>query len=229
MDSVPQKSCITCKELKPLSDFPTRRDSPDGYRNQCHVCRKLARYNTTPGFLGPGDTKTCALCKKVKPVDQFWTSKVQRSGFTTRCKECGQAAARDWKRRNKDKIRAYEQANREYLLKLRRDWVERNRSRYLALRRKAAKTPYWKAYNRNKQALRRTLSRQGDVTPEKLQALLDSQHRCYYCHKPFTSRRKKTIDHVIPIVKGGEHVLSNLVVACQSCNSIKHDKIQTLL
>jgi len=35
------KRCIgDCNEIKPLSEFGKRKDSPDGYRNQCKDCRK---------------------------------------------------------------------------------------------------------------------------------------------------------------------------------------------
>jgi len=33
------KLCVTCKAQKPLSEFYKRKDSPDGYRNDCKVCR----------------------------------------------------------------------------------------------------------------------------------------------------------------------------------------------
>jgi hypothetical protein len=33
------KLCVACKAQKPLSEFYKRKDSPDGYRNDCKVCR----------------------------------------------------------------------------------------------------------------------------------------------------------------------------------------------
>lgn len=33
------KLCITCKAEKSLSEFYKRKDSPDGYRNDCKICR----------------------------------------------------------------------------------------------------------------------------------------------------------------------------------------------
>jgi hypothetical protein len=33
------KLCVTCKAQKPLSEFYKRKDLPDGYRNDCKVCR----------------------------------------------------------------------------------------------------------------------------------------------------------------------------------------------
>lgn len=42
-------------------------------------------------------------------------------------------------------------------------------------------------------------------------------HRCAYCG----ARVKLTQDHVIPLSKGGQHTASNIVPACQPCNSRK--------
>lgn len=45
-------------------------------------------------------------------------------------------------------------------------------------------------------------------------------HRCAYCHK----RKPLTMDHVIPLSRGGAHTLSNVVPACRNCNSRKRDR-----
>ena len=40
------KLCVTCKAEKSLSEFYKRKDSPDGYRNDCKDCRKaVSRQN----------------------------------------------------------------------------------------------------------------------------------------------------------------------------------------
>src|SRR3990167_2576329 len=64
------------------------------------------------------------------------------------------------------------------------------------------------------------------VTAEDwLEIIQQHNHRCYYCRK----RRILTIDHVIPLSKGGLHVKENIVPACKSCNSKKKDKIILLV
>lgn len=46
-------------------------------------------------------------------------------------------------------------------------------------------------------------------------------NKCQYCG----STKNLTIDHIHPKSKGGEDTWSNLVVACNSCNTQKSDKL----
>lgn len=50
----------------------------------------------------------------------------------------------------------------------------------------------------------------------KVVAEFDS--RCAYCMRKM---RRLTRDHVVPLFKGGNHTISNIVPACRSCNSSK--------
>jgi 5-methylcytosine-specific restriction endonuclease McrA len=43
---------------------------------------------------------------------------------------------------------------------------------------------------------------------------------CFYC-----GRSGGTVDHVVPLSRGGQHAEGNLVPACRSCNSSKGDKL----
>jgi 5-methylcytosine-specific restriction endonuclease McrA len=50
--------------------------------------------------------------------------------------------------------------------------------------------------------------------------------RCKYCGVPMswdTTRTGATIDHVVPISKGGKNQRGNLVLACRGCNNAKAD------
>lgn len=47
-----------------------------------------------------------------------------------------------------------------------------------------------------------------------------AQGRCGYCAQP-TPARQLTMDHRVPLVRGGRSTRSNLVPACKACNSAK--------
>lgn len=47
--------------------------------------------------------------------------------------------------------------------------------------------------------------------------------RCFYCGED-ASGRKGTVDHMVPLVKGGTNFPNNLTLACRTCNFDKHSK-----
>lgn len=58
------------------------------------------------------------------------------------------------------------------------------------------------------------------LTKEQWQAVLDHfHHQCVYC----SSEDSIEMDHVIPISKGGAHVIHNVVPACRRCNAGKNN------
>lgn len=44
--------------------------------------------------------------------------------------------------------------------------------------------------------------------------------RCYYCQR-LVAPGKLTMDHVVPMSRGGRSVKNNVVPACKYCNSMK--------
>ena len=44
--------------------------------------------------------------------------------------------------------------------------------------------------------------------------------RCHYCGRVVGARRL-TLDHVVPLIRGGTSVRANVVPACKDCNSAK--------
>ena len=52
------------------------------------------------------------------------------------------------------------------------------------------------------------------------EVLRRDRHRSQYCG----SNNRLTLDHVIPVSKGGEHKWNNVVTACESCNQRKRDR-----
>lgn len=47
-----------------------------------------------------------------------------------------------------------------------------------------------------------------------------SKRRCYYCGKE-VPENELTMDHLIPLIRGGKSIKSNLVPSCKNCNNKK--------
>lgn len=58
----------------------------------------------------------------------------------------------------------------------------------------------------------------------KTNLYIRDMYTCQYCSNQF-ERRHLTLDHVIPLSKGGKTIWTNIVAACGPCNSRKSDKI----
>lgn len=43
---------------------------------------------------------------------------------------------------------------------------------------------------------------------------------CHYCRRP-VGTKALTLDHVVPLVRGGRSIRANMVPACKDCNSKK--------
>lgn len=47
-----------------------------------------------------------------------------------------------------------------------------------------------------------------------------SEGKCYYCGKRFRPQ-ELTMDHIVPIIRGGKSKKGNIVPACKECNEKK--------
>lgn len=63
-------------------------------------------------------------------------------------------------------------------------------------------------------------SADGTVTSDVLNYLLETPV-CPYCCVAMTPETA-TIDHIVPISKGGQHTAENLAAVCKKCNRAKH-------
>lgn len=67
------------------------------------------------------------------------------------------------------------------------------------------------------------MSHRRSFTPaERIAVYNKSEGRCAICGE-FVPYDEFTVDHIIPLAKGGDNKLTNLQCACRVCNSIKQD------
>jgi len=73
------------------------------------------------------------------------------------------------------------------------------------------------------------LPRHRNVKFSKINVFYRDDYTCQYCghkseHGSTVKNKRMTIDHVIPVSKGGRTTFDNCVAACGECNSKKSDK-----
>lgn len=143
-----------------------------------------------------GDTKQCVLCRSFRPFADFSTSERGRAGRAAACKTCVKRT-----KPNNENSRGYTAA---YRLRHPERWRASHRVHQFERKQRAKTTS------------------DGTVTDAFLSALY-GQEACAYCSAE-TPRIARTADHVTPLIKGGAHSASNMVMACRSCNGRKRDK-----
>lgn len=141
------------------------------------------------------------------------------------------AYQRKWQIANPEKVRATQRnkylARREELIERARVYARANKEKIKAYQRAYAASPEGKAARANAEHKRRAKKNacESRATKAQVKKILSSAVHCNYCKAPFDLFRRPTLDHVVPLSKGGPHCLSNLVAACLPCNLEKGAKL----
>lgn len=194
------KICNKCK--KESDNFSPLKSGKDGLSSWCRDCKREhgTRARRESGIKPKRYRRfengllECLDCNKFLDTKSFSDSKRGSFGKSSYCKKCAS------KRKSKDK-----------------EGQNRRAKQYRA---KGTYRPAHRLRQFNRKATIKATS-DGTVTKEFTLQLLDTEH-CTYCKK-FTDKTNRTLDHVVPLNKGGIHSATNLVMACVSCNSTKKD------
>lgn len=146
------------------------------------------------------------------------------------------AKSKEWREKNADVLRekhkAYYEANKEARQAYYREWVAdpANRQRVCDNARRWAEENPEKV--RAHKAIRRQLKREQTVEVFDPYEVFDRDGWiCQLCNEPvdvslkFPDRMSKSLDHIIPISRGGEHSRANTQLAHFGCNASKNDKL----
>ena len=80
-------------------------------------------------------------------------------------------------------------------------------------------------YEMNEIALKREKDAARELRKSRWwQNKISASPACYYCTKTLT-KAECTMDHVVPLVRGGKSNKGNVVIACKACNNSKKDKL----
>jgi 5-methylcytosine-specific restriction endonuclease McrA len=184
--------------------------------SQCKKCYDKQRYREKHPPKPPKAPVNCAC----------GTQTARRDG---RCKRCYfRALHQKYRLEHPDRIR---ETNKRRYRKRKDEWQARARRYRLAnldkfaaghRKRRQNNPTLVREEDRRKHLKRRARAAgaQGTCTKTQLEARMAYfGNKCSYCGGPY-----ETVDHVIPLAKGGSHWPANLRPACSKCNSSKQAK-----
>jgi 5-methylcytosine-specific restriction endonuclease McrA len=197
------KTCKSCGQTQPLSNFHSAKANLDGHRNICKSCTKAkdaARYQANiEEYRAKGlayyyankehyaktfakkyseNRDAIAEKRKMQRLENIWQYKKQERAMYEKHKEKKRAQSKIWTKNNPDKTRAQNQRRRARL------------------------------------ANAKTFA----VTPREIKKLYESA--CLFCGH----QGRIDLDHAIPLSRGGDHSIGNLIPLCDNCNSTKYNK-----
>lgn len=148
--------------------------------------------------------KICSICKINQKISNFYKISGSERAISW-CKSC----YKDYNLKNKERKKVYDfeyrQVNKKRIAKVSRKYhvSNRERARDAAHRRRSIQM------------------NNGSFKIYKKELFKIYNSACFYCG----SLNKITIDHIVPISRGGTHSIGNLVAACAFCNGSKHNKL----
>ena len=80
------------------------------------------------------------------------------------------------------------------------------------------------AYDLSDEDIRRERGKARDLRKSQWWKRRLAKGVCYYCDR-ITPPDKLTMDHIVPIAKGGRSTKGNVVTACKRCNSNKRQML----
>jgi hypothetical protein len=125
--------------------------------------------------------------------------------------------------RYKEISRRYRESSKGKRVQYHRAWYKENQERLARIGSK------WRTSNRHKINVNEQRRRaheyangKNDFTVSQWQEILEAFNRCCaYCNQPYV---RLEIEHMVPLVRQGQHTASNIVPACRSCNAKKGTK-----
>lgn len=207
------KICIRCGEEKPLTDYyRDGRFLDKPYLAACKTCISVAR--RVPKKSKPTLPKACSQCGIVKPPHEFVLDKKHADGLRAQCKACFYTPERyerdqAWRKQHPEKVREYNLQSRPKRDPYTVQWKKEH-------------PDHVRMQDARKRAKRRSNSGIRDLTRAQWEAIKATyKFCCVYCGE---KRKRLTMDHVIPLIRGGAHTAANVVPACRNCNASKKDR-----
>jgi len=179
--------------------------------------------------------KKCGKCDIIYELSLFYKDKSRKSGYDCYCKKC----RKQYEQSKQGKVRRKKYYASTKGIEKKKEWRSSlsgmiSEKRY---RQSEKRKQVMEKYNQSEKGIvtratirhkRRTKIK--DLSKKIIREIYEqSDGTCYYCGiivttNNYPSSTYRTIEHIIPIVKGGTNDRENLVICCCKCNCSKNNK-----
>jgi 5-methylcytosine-specific restriction endonuclease McrA len=173
--------------------------------------------------------RTCTKCGETKPETVEYFRKRgndHRGGLRPDCRDCSAARDREFYQRNRERqllVNAAYRARSKDATRTRDAAYVATSAGRASRRRASAKwnaTPQGRELARHLAERRRAMKAGAEATltvDDWAACLAYFDHRCAYCGTDGPMQQ----EHVVPLIREGEHTATNVVTACRPCNGSK--------
>jgi 5-methylcytosine-specific restriction endonuclease McrA len=171
-------------------------------------------------------TRTCSDCEQRLPLSEFHKDKTATGGRRSKCKSCRINLVKDWYQDNKERQSGREKKRRRANVE---KYAEKEALRYIKDRDKRIGLATEHSHRRKARKLKTVIEK--GISKNALKKKFGT--KCFYCEKEMDfsvgvgrkfNKDMATIEHLIPLARGGEHTWENTVLACRHCNISKNAK-----
>ena len=227
------KTCIKCLIEKPETEFyKDVRSSTGRVETTCKKCRIDAQsLREKPKHpVQQTGSKYCKSCSKIKGVEKFSVNRMNLDGREKECKDCISKKKRLDRRANgiiflptdgnaNDDVKYFtancEVCNAEF------PKIRPSHKRCSGCTRLVGDVQSHLSSTRNNKVS--MVPRCSVIGAVQICKMMLASNDCCYCKRPYTDVNIKSIDHIVPIVKGGTHDTDNINICCLQCNLSKRD------
>ncbi len=214
------RRCSKCKEAKPVEAFPMVKDSRTGKRRPCSNCsecrrmmRRAARLNAA-ALEGREDFRTREESRAIAKAREDARRTEVAKGKSDR-----DAATEERRSVREAQLMAEGREGMAMTISEVRAATERDR-------RKRANDPEFKARVDAQKIQRYRATKDTQVVPiSRIEIAERDGWLCAICGGAVV-RAEWSLDHVVPLSKGGHHIHSNVTLAHKACNSKKGAKLE---
>lgn len=221
LETVTEKTCKRCEQAKPHADFRVEKRVRDGLSATCRECslgQMKARYEAKrETYIQAAKAYRDADPDRKKRMDREWRDRnrdqllPRQRAYRAANIEAALARARRYREEHPETIQEWRASHVSQIREQRRQWVESHPDKV-----RDYKRTY---YNRRRARIQ-------DAPFERIRLadiIARDGARCAICGKA-QGKDRWSIDHILPVSRGGSHTMANVRLTHFYCNSARGNR-----